>query len=52
VFLGIGLQKPNMAANDKQLRPSVIKAQNADNFADSKHFLNKVFKSVKLEGKP
>ena len=52
VFLGIGLQKPNMAANDKQLQPSVIKAQNADNFADSKHFLNKVFKSVKLEGKP
>jgi NADPH-dependent glutamate synthase beta subunit-like oxidoreductase len=52
IFLGVGLQKANMAANDKQLRPSVEKAQHAVNFADSKHFLNKVFKSVKIEGKP
>ena len=52
IFLGVGLQKANMAANDKQLRPSVEKAQHAANFADSKHFLNKVFKSVKIEGKP
>ena len=52
IFLGIGLQRPNMATNDKQLRPSVVKAQNAENFSDSKHFLNKVFKSVKIDGKP
>lgn len=26
VFLGIGLQRPNMVANDKQLHPSVVKA--------------------------
>jgi dihydropyrimidine dehydrogenase (NADP+) len=52
IFLGVGLQRANMAANDKQLRPSVEKAQHAVNFADSKHFLNKVFKSVKIEGKP
>jgi dihydropyrimidine dehydrogenase (NADP+) len=41
-----------MATNDKQLYPSVIKAKNAENFSDSKHFLNKVFKSVKIDGKP
>ena len=52
IFLGVGLQKPNMAVNDKQLHPSVLKAQNASNFSDSKHFLNKVFKSVKIDDKP
>ena len=52
IFLGVGLQKPNMQVNDKQLHPSIVKAQKAKNFSDSKNFLTKVFKSVKLEGKP
>ena len=34
------------------MHPSVVKAQKTDNWADSKHFLNTVFKSVKLDGKP
>jgi hypothetical protein len=41
-----------MQVNDKQLHPSIVKAQKAKNFSDSKNFLTKVFKSVKLEGKP
>jgi dihydropyrimidine dehydrogenase (NADP+) len=52
VFLGIGLQKPNMAANDKTLHESAKKAQKAKNFADSKQFLNEVFDTVKLQNKP
>lgn len=52
IFLGIGLQKPNMAQSDKTLAPSVAKAQKANNFADSKTFLNQVLQSVKIEGKP
>jgi dihydropyrimidine dehydrogenase (NADP+) len=41
-----------MATNDKQLHPSIVKAEKAENWADSKHFLNTVFKSVKLDGTP
>lgn len=42
VFLGIGLQQPNMGRNDKVLQPSIMKAKNATNFSDSKSFLNRV----------
>lgn len=52
IFLGIGLQKPNMGRNDPVLQPSIQKAQQAENFSDSKSFLTRVYKSVKLEGKP
>ncbi len=52
VFLGVGLQKANMGKNDRVLQPSIQKAMNATNFADSKSFLKKVYKSVKIDGKP
>ena len=41
-----------MVKNDTTLHKSVLKAQNASNFSDSKTFLNKVFKSVKIDGTP
>lgn len=47
VFLGIGLQDPNMAKNDKQMHESISQAQNAQNFWTSKRFLTEVCKEVK-----
>jgi dihydropyrimidine dehydrogenase (NADP+) len=52
IFLGIGLQKPNMVVNDKILHESVKKAQKTKNFFDSKNFLADVLKAVKIDGKP
>lgn len=52
IFLGVGLSSPNMGKNDPTLHKSIQKAQQAKNFANSKEFLNKVFNSVKIQGKP
>lgn len=41
-----------MQKGDKTLHPSIQKAQTAKNFATSKDFLARVYKSVKLDGKP
>lgn len=48
IFLGIGLQDPNMGKNDKTLHGSIQKAQHAPNFYTSKKFLTKVMKTVKV----
>ena len=46
--MGIGLQDPNMAINDKDLHKSIQEASKAKNFYTSKQFLPEVCKSTKL----
>lgn len=48
IFLGVGLQDPNMGKNDPVLHKSIQKAQNSPNFYTSKEFLKKVMNQVKV----